>query len=100
MPRRGRFGITPNGYSVPIIPYNSGNSVRLRIVDNGVTNGEVAADRLWDDVSQAAIGTGDNGFSLTVPDGLSPWTAHTIEVRYGMDGASPWLFREAMAAVA
>jgi autotransporter-associated beta strand protein len=62
--------------------------VTLRILDNGVTIGEVVADRPRPDVMRnAGLGNGRNGFRFVVPDGLSPWTHHTIRVVRAADDA-------------
>ncbi len=61
--------------------------VMLRILDNGVTIGEVLANQRRPDVREAGIGNGRNGFRFTVAGGLSPWTRHIIEVRRASDGA-------------
>lgn len=69
--------------------------VRLRVLDNEVTIGEVVADRCRTDLAQAGYGLGCHGFELSVPGGLSPLTRHVIRVCRPSDGAalrdSPWV---------
>jgi hypothetical protein len=68
--------------------------VRLRILDNGVTIGDVVADRYRPDLERAGIGLGRCSFELVVPGGLSPSGRHMIQVMRASDGqdleCSPW----------
>jgi autotransporter passenger strand-loop-strand repeat protein len=68
--------------------------VKLRVLDNDVTIGEVVADRYRADLQQAGIGDGRHGFEFRIPGGLSPLVRHVIRVRRARDGRelvnSPW----------
>jgi autotransporter passenger strand-loop-strand repeat protein len=70
-------------------------AVRLRVLDNGVTIGEVSADRYRPDLEKAGIGGGCHGFELIVTAGLSPLVRHVIQVQRASDAQelpnSPWV---------
>jgi hypothetical protein len=76
--------------------------VMVRIVDNGVTIGEVRANRPRPDVRRAGYGNGLCGFRLQITDGLSPWTQHVIEIFRSCDDTSlptsPLVFGETLRA--
>jgi autotransporter passenger strand-loop-strand repeat protein len=65
----------------------TGAAIRLRIVDNGVTLGELTADTDRGDLAQAGIGDGRHGFVFVVPGGLASDQRHLIQVQRGVDNA-------------
>ncbi len=69
--------------------------VALLISDNGVPVGRVVADAYRADLECASIGQGLHGFEFVVPDRLSPFRHHMIEVRCETKGQeithSPWI---------
>ena len=65
-----------------------GRKLVLRIIDDGLTLGEVTANQFRPDLKAAGIGDGHHAFALVVPGGLSPERRHLIEVRRIDDGRS------------
>ena len=57
----------------------------LRVVDNGVTLGEIVADQPRPDLASAGIGDGAFGFAYRVPGGFSPHVAHRVRVLRAAD---------------
>ncbi len=64
----------------------SDSPVLLRVLDNGVTIGQVLADRYRNDIEKAGIGGGMRSFAMIIPGGLSPEKRHVIKVQRVSDG--------------
>jgi glycosyltransferase involved in cell wall biosynthesis len=62
--------------------------VLLRVYDNGIAIGDIAADRFRADLRRGGMGNGRHAFVWMIPDILSPAVSHAIEVRRISDG---WL---------
>jgi glycosyltransferase involved in cell wall biosynthesis len=60
--------------------------VVLRILDNGMSIGEVLAEDYREDLKAAGLAEGRYAFSFIVPGGLAPERRHLIEVRRADDG--------------
>jgi autotransporter passenger strand-loop-strand repeat protein len=78
--------------------------VRLRILDNGVTIGEVTANAYRNDLLYRGIGDGRHGFDFSIVGGLSPLLRHVIRVQRAIDGQdlpnSPWMLDAAPLTLA
>lgn len=56
--------------------------IKVQILNNGVTLGEIVADRLRPDLKIAGFGDGKHGFQFEVQGGLDPYSENRIDARF------------------